>query len=190
MRGQLHLRTPFSRPEGRPEGVHLRELPLYCFNFLLPFHRFSKQYSKDYKAKEVSEGGETKDFWNVLGGKANFTSLSEGECCDALQEVIPPSCISCCVGNDEKARQFFLVFYFVSVRVSCFFHGGCGFIFSLSSSLDEQNERSERRRAKKVVTLGLWMQSYMANFSTGKKLGVSFPSLAKAQDVGTDISRE
>ena len=72
----------------------------------------------------------------------------------------------------------------------CFFHGGYGFIFSLSGSLDEQNERSERRRAKKVVTLGLWMQSYMANFSTGKKLGVSFPSLAKAQDVGTDISRE
>lgn len=82
------------------------------------------------------------------------------------------------------------MFYFVSVRVPCFFHGGYGFIFSLSGSLDEQNERSERRRAKKVVTLGLWMQSYMANFSTGKKLGVSFPSLAKAQDVGTDISRE
>lgn len=37
---------------------------------------FSKQYSKDYKAKEVSEGEESKDFWNVLGGKAKFKSLS------------------------------------------------------------------------------------------------------------------
>ena len=89
-KGPAALTTPFSRPEGRPEGVHLQELPLYCFNILLSFHRFSKQYSKDYKAKEVSEGGETKDFWNVLGGKANFMSLSEGECCDALQKVIPP----------------------------------------------------------------------------------------------------
>ena len=81
--------------------------------------------------------------------------------------------------------------YFVSVRVLCFFHGGCGFIFSLSGSLDEQNKRSERRRAKGVVTLGLWMQSYIANFSTEKKiLSVSFPSLAKVQDGGTDIARE
>ena len=37
---------------------------------------------------------------------------------------------------------------------------------------------------------GLRMQSYIANFSTGKKLGVSFPSLAKVQDGSTDIARE
>ena len=74
--------------------------------------------------------------------------------------------------------------------MSCYFHGRVGFIFSLSGSLDEQNELSERRRAKEVVTLGLRMQSYIANFSTGKKLGVSFPSRAKVQDGGTDITRE
>ena len=74
--------------------------------------------------------------------------------------------------------------------MSCYFHGRGGFIFSLSGSLDEQNELSERRRAKEVVTLGIRMQSYIANFSTGKKLGVSFPSLAKVQDGGTDITRE
>lgn len=74
--------------------------------------------------------------------------------------------------------------------MSCYFHGGGGFIFSLSGSLDEQNKRSERRRAKEVVTLGLRMQSCIANFSTGKKLGVSFSSLAKVQDGDTDISRE
>ena len=27
--GQLHLRTPFSSPEDLPEGVRLRQLPLY-----------------------------------------------------------------------------------------------------------------------------------------------------------------
>ncbi|XP_068758253.1 uncharacterized protein [Montipora capricornis] len=37
---------------------------------------YSRQYSKDYKAKEVSEGEESKDFWNILGGKAQFQSLS------------------------------------------------------------------------------------------------------------------
>ena len=46
--------------------------------------RFSKQYSKEYKAKEVSEGEESKDFWNVLGGKANFLSLSGGLYCTIL----------------------------------------------------------------------------------------------------------
>ena len=40
--------------------------------------RYSSQYSKDYKAKEVSEGDESKDVWNVLGGKAQFQSLSGG----------------------------------------------------------------------------------------------------------------
>ena len=89
-----------------------------------------------------------------------------------------------------KRATVFLVLYSVSVRVSCYFHGGGGFIFSLSGSLDEQNERSERRRAKEVVTLGIRMHSYIANFSTGKKLGVSFPSLSKVQDGGTDIARE
>ena len=59
--------------------------------------------------------------------------------------------------------------------MSCYFRGGGGFIFSLSGSLDEQNERSERRRAKEVVTLGIRMHSYIANISTGKKLGVSLP---------------
>lgn len=59
--------------------------------------------------------------------------------------------------------------------MSCYFRGGGGFIFSLSGSLDEQNERSERKRAKEVVTLGIRMHSYIANFSTGKKLGVSLP---------------
>lgn len=38
---------------------------------------FSQQYSKDFKAKEVSEGEESKDFWNVLGGKTGFVSLLE-----------------------------------------------------------------------------------------------------------------
>ena len=89
-----------------------------------------------------------------------------------------------------KRAKVFSVLYSVSVRVSCYFHGGGGFIFSLSGSLDEQNERSERRRAKEVVTLGIRMHSYIANFSTGKKLGVSFPSLSKVQDGGTDIARE
>ncbi|KAL9959859.1 hypothetical protein ACROYT_G033223 [Oculina patagonica] len=37
---------------------------------------FNKQYSKEYKAKEVSEGEESKEFWNVLGGKAGFMPLS------------------------------------------------------------------------------------------------------------------
>lgn len=89
-----------------------------------------------------------------------------------------------------KRAKVFLVLYSVSVRVSCYFHGGGGFIFSLSGRLDEQKERSERRRAKEVVTLGIRMHSYIANFSTGKKLGVSFPSLSKVQDGGTDIARE
>lgn len=89
-----------------------------------------------------------------------------------------------------KRAKVFLVLYSVSVRVSCYFHGGGGFIFSLWGRLDEQKERSERRRAKEVVTLGIRMHSYIANFSTGKKLGVSFPSLSKVQDGGTDIARE
>ena len=54
----------------------LFRLVLKRFSFY--FCRFSKQYSKDYKAKEVSEGEETKDFWNVLGGKTKFKSLSGG----------------------------------------------------------------------------------------------------------------
>lgn len=41
-------------------------------------NRFNKQYSKEFKAKEVSEGEESKDFWNVLGGKTGFVSLLEG----------------------------------------------------------------------------------------------------------------
>ena len=49
--------------------------PLIFFTF---FIRFGKQYSKEYKAKEVSEGEESKDFWSVLGGKSDFVSLSEG----------------------------------------------------------------------------------------------------------------
>ena len=89
-----------------------------------------------------------------------------------------------------KRATVFLVLYSVRVRLSCYFHGGGGFIFSLSGSLDEQNERSERRRAKEVVTLGLRMQSCIANFSTGKKLGISFPYHAKVQDGGTDIAPE
>ena len=52
--------------------------------FFYPKKRFNKQYSKEYKAKEVSEGEESKDFWNVLGGKANFLSLSEGLYCTIL----------------------------------------------------------------------------------------------------------
>ena len=70
-----------------------------------------------------------------------------------------------------KRATVFLVLYSVSVRVSCYFHGGGGFIFSLSGHLDEQKERSEQRRAKAVVTLGIRMHSYIANFSTGKKTG-------------------
>ena len=55
----------------------------FCF-FLSVQKRFSNQYSKEYKAKEVSEGEESKDFWNVLGGKANFLSLSGGLYCKIL----------------------------------------------------------------------------------------------------------
>lgn len=51
---------------------------LNSFSLSVSEKRFNKQYSKEYKAKEVSEGEESKDFWNVLGGKANFTSLSGG----------------------------------------------------------------------------------------------------------------
>lgn len=51
------------------------------FSLSLSEKRFNKQYSKEYKAKEVSEGEESKDLWNVLGGKANFTSLSGGLYC-------------------------------------------------------------------------------------------------------------
>ena len=40
--------------------------------------RYNEQYSQEYKAKEVSEGEESKDFWNILGGKGQFQSLSEG----------------------------------------------------------------------------------------------------------------
>ena len=47
--------------------------------FFPPYsNRFNKQYSKEFKAKEVSEGEESKDFWNVLGGKTGFVSLLEG----------------------------------------------------------------------------------------------------------------
>lgn len=46
--------------------------------FSLYSNRFNKQYSKEFKAKEVSEGEESKDFWNVLGGKTGFVSLLEG----------------------------------------------------------------------------------------------------------------
>lgn len=55
------------------------------FSFFLFEKRFNQQYSKEYKAKEVSEGEESKDFWNVLGGKANFLSLSEGLYCTILR---------------------------------------------------------------------------------------------------------
>lgn len=51
---------------------------LNSFSLSVSEKRLNKQYSKEYKAKEVSEGEESKDFWNVLGGKANFTSLSGG----------------------------------------------------------------------------------------------------------------
>ncbi|XP_074610420.1 uncharacterized protein LOC141864543 isoform X2 [Acropora palmata] len=37
---------------------------------------YNEQYSQEYKAKEVSEGEESKDFWNILGGKGQFQSLS------------------------------------------------------------------------------------------------------------------
>ena len=74
-----------------------------------------------------------------------------------------------------KRATVFLVLYSVSVRVSCYFHGGGGFIFSLSGRLDEQKERSEQRRAKEVVTLGIRMHSYIANFSTGKNWAFRFP---------------
>ena len=63
------------------EMVQTVSIHYCCFTADLsktPFNRFSKQYSKDYKAKEVSEGEESKDFWNVLGGKAQFHSLSGG----------------------------------------------------------------------------------------------------------------
>ena len=40
--------------------------------------RYNEQYSQEYKAKEVSEGEESKDFWNILGGKGQFQSLSGG----------------------------------------------------------------------------------------------------------------
>ena len=54
---------------------------LNSFSLSVSEKRLNKQYSKEYKAKEVSEGEESKDFWNVLGGKANFTSLSGGLYC-------------------------------------------------------------------------------------------------------------
>ena len=56
----------------------------FSFFSLCPKKRFSKQYSKECKDKEVSEGEESKDFWNVLGGKANFLSLSGGLYCTIL----------------------------------------------------------------------------------------------------------
>ena len=40
--------------------------------------RYNEQYSQEYKAKEVSEGEESKDFWNILCGKGQLQSLSEG----------------------------------------------------------------------------------------------------------------
>jgi len=64
---------------------HFLSFSLFPHFFFLSEKRFNKQYSKEYKAKEVSEGEESKDFWNVLGGKANFTSLSAGlYCCTIL----------------------------------------------------------------------------------------------------------
>ena len=84
------LTDTFLASRGSSRGCQLTRASTILFNFLLPnFHRFSKQYSKDYKAKEVSEGGETKDFWNVLGGKANFMSLSEGESCGTYKRSFP-----------------------------------------------------------------------------------------------------
>ncbi|KAK2550638.1 Supervillin [Acropora cervicornis] len=49
-----------------PEESYLLQIPA----------RYNEQYSQEYKAKEVSEGEESKDFWNILGGKGQFQSLS------------------------------------------------------------------------------------------------------------------
>ena len=126
-------------------------MPVFVFFFSLSLalskKRFSKQYSKEYKAKEVSEGEESKDFWNVLDGKANFLSLSGGLYCTIL-----------------------CILVILNIFYARYIQGSTGQETFKEENLQLRNLISSPIKVKSTISDSIWPGNYI--FLSGKSQGI------------------